>query len=47
MSRDRSGAALTALAAWTVLSCGASARPDAAAPTSAAARHLEEWRRSR
>jgi lysophospholipase L1-like esterase len=36
---------LTALAAW-VLSCGA-ARPETAPPTSAAARHLEEWRRSR
>jgi len=42
-----SGATLTALAAWTVLSCGAAARPETAPPTSAAKRHLEEWRRSR
>ena len=44
---NTSGATLTALAAWTVLSCGAPARPGTALPTSAAARHLEEWRRSR
>jgi lysophospholipase L1-like esterase len=42
-----SGATLTALAASTVLSCGAAARNETAPPTSAAARHLEEWRRSR
>jgi lysophospholipase L1-like esterase len=42
-----SGAVLTALAAWTLFSSGAAARPEAAPPTSAAARHLEEWRRSR
>jgi lysophospholipase L1-like esterase len=42
-----SGAALAALAAWAVLSCGAAPRKEAAAPTSAAARHLEEWRRNR
>jgi lysophospholipase L1-like esterase len=42
-----SGAALTALGAWTVLSSGVAARPETAPPTSAAARHLEEWRRSR
>ena len=42
-----SGAILTALAAWTVLSSGAAARPETAPPTSAAARHLEEWRQSR
>ena len=42
-----SGATLTALAAWTVCSCGAAARPETAPPTSAAQRHLEEWRRSR
>jgi lysophospholipase L1-like esterase len=46
-ARNFSGAALTALAAWAALSCGATPRPDAAAPTSAAARHLEEWRRGR
>jgi lysophospholipase L1-like esterase len=45
--RNMSGAALTALAAWTVLSSRAAARPETAPPTSAAARHLEEWRRSR
>jgi lysophospholipase L1-like esterase len=38
---------LTALAAWAALSCGAAARHESAPPTSAAARHLEEWRRSR
>jgi lysophospholipase L1-like esterase len=42
-----SGAALTALAVWTALSCGATARHEPAGPTSAAARHLEEWRRGR
>jgi len=47
MTRNMSGGTLTALVAWTVLSCSASARPDAAAPTTAAARHLEEWRRDR
>jgi len=47
MTRDMSGATLTALAAWTVLSCGAATRPETSAPTSAAARHLEEWRRGR
>ena len=41
------GAILTALAVWSVLSCGAAARPETAHPTSAAARHLEEWRQSR
>jgi lysophospholipase L1-like esterase len=41
-----SGATLTALMAWAVLSCGA-ARSGTAPSTSAAARHLEEWRRSR
>lgn len=46
ITRNMSGATLTALAAWTVLSCGA-ARNETAAPTSAAARHLEEWRRGR
>jgi hypothetical protein len=45
-TRDVSGATLTALAAWAVLSCGAAGR-GTAPPTSAAARHLEEWRRSR
>jgi lysophospholipase L1-like esterase len=47
ISRNISGASLTALAAWTVLSSGAAARPETAPPTSAAARHLEEWKRSR
>jgi lysophospholipase L1-like esterase len=47
ITRNISGATLTALAAGALLSCGASARPDTASPTSAAARHLEEWRRSR
>jgi lysophospholipase L1-like esterase len=42
-----SGAALTALAAWTVLASGVAARTEAAPPTSAAARHLEEWKRGR
>src|SRR5262245_33881908 len=46
ITRNISGVTLTALAAWAVLSCGA-ARPGTGAPTSAAARHLEEWRRSR
>ena len=41
------GAALRALAACAVLSCGAAARPATGQPTSAAARHLEEWRRGR
>ena len=45
--RSTSGATLTALAAWAVLSCGAAARPETAPPTLAAARHLEAWRRSR
>src|SRR5262245_16001577 len=47
ITRNMSGATLTALAVWTVLSCGRAARPEAAPPTSAAARHLEEWRRGR
>ena len=47
ITRSLSGAALTALATWAVLSSGAAARPESAPPTSAAARHLEEWRRSR
>ena len=47
ITRDISGVMLTAHAASAVLSCGAAARPEAAAPTSAAARHLEEWRRGR
>jgi lysophospholipase L1-like esterase len=47
ITRNRSGAALSALAASAVLSCGAAARPESAPPTSAAARHLEEWRRGR
>jgi lysophospholipase L1-like esterase len=47
VTRNMAGAALTALAASTVLSCGAAARHETAAPTSAAARHLEEWRRGR
>jgi lysophospholipase L1-like esterase len=38
-----SGAPLAALVAWVVLSSGATA----AAPTPAAARHREEWRRSK
>jgi lysophospholipase L1-like esterase len=42
-----SGATLMALAAGLVLSSGAAARPETAPPTSAAARHLEEWRRGR
>ena len=46
MPARTSGAILTALATWAVLSCGAATRPETA-PTSAAARHLEEWRRSR
>jgi lysophospholipase L1-like esterase len=37
---------LAALTALTVLSCGTAARPETA-PTSAAVRHLEEWRRNR
>jgi hypothetical protein len=41
----RSGALPILLAACAVLSCGA--RSGAAAPTSEAARHLEEWRRGR
>jgi FG-GAP-like repeat len=47
ITRDMSGVTLTALAGWAVLSCGAAARHETAPPTSAAARHLEEWRRSR
>jgi hypothetical protein len=47
IARAISGAPLTALAAWAVLSCGATTRPGTGAPTSAAARHLEEWRRNR
>src|SRR6188472_4554658 len=47
VTREISGAGLTALAVWAVISCGAPSRPETAAPTSAAARHLEEWRRSR
>jgi lysophospholipase L1-like esterase len=47
ITRNTSGATLTALAAWAALSCGAAARHETAAPTSAAARHLEEWRRGR
>ena len=47
IARDISGAALTALAAWAVLSCGATARHETASPTSAAERHREEWRRGR
>ena len=47
MTRSRAGSALTVLAACAVLSCGAPARRETALPTSAAARHLEEWRRSR
>jgi lysophospholipase L1-like esterase len=43
ITRNMAGAALTALAAWTLLSSGAAARPE----TSAAVRHREEWRRSR
>ncbi len=46
ITRNTSGAALTVLAAWTVLASGAAARPDTAPPTPAAARHREEWRRS-
>ena len=41
------GAALRVLAVCMVLSCGAATRPESAAPTSAAARHREEWRRGR
>jgi lysophospholipase L1-like esterase len=47
IARNMSGATLAALVAWTVLSCGAAARHETSAPTSAAARHLEEWRRGR
>jgi lysophospholipase L1-like esterase len=47
ITRNIPGATLTALAAWAVLSCGAAARSKTDPPTSAAARHLEEWRRSR
>jgi lysophospholipase L1-like esterase len=47
ITRNRAGATLATLAAWAVLSCGAEARSKTAPPTSAAARHLEEWRRSR
>jgi lysophospholipase L1-like esterase len=47
ITRNISGATLAALAAWTVLSSGTAARPATAPPTSAAARHREEWRRSR
>jgi lysophospholipase L1-like esterase len=45
--RSRSGVTLAALATWTVIASGAAARPETAPPTSAAARHLEEWRRAR
>ncbi|HLK93154.1 MAG TPA: SGNH/GDSL hydrolase family protein [Polyangia bacterium] len=38
---------MSGLAACAALSCGAATRPGTAAPTSAAARHLEEWRRGR
>jgi lysophospholipase L1-like esterase len=48
LSRPRtSGAAWTALALWTVVSCSTASSPETSAPTSAAARHLEEWRRGR
>jgi len=47
LTRNTLGAALTAVAAWAVLSCGSAPRPETAGPTSAAARHLEEWRRGR
>jgi lysophospholipase L1-like esterase len=45
--RNVSGATLTALAVGAVVSCGAAGRPENTAPTSAAARHLEDWRRDR
>jgi len=47
ITRTTAGAALSGLAACAALSCGAATRPGTAAPTSAAARHLEEWRRGR
>ena len=47
ISRSMAGAILTVLAGATVLSSSAAARPDIAPPTSAAARHLDEWRRGR
>jgi lysophospholipase L1-like esterase len=47
ITRNMSGAILMALAAWTVLASGAAARPESVAPTSAAVRHREEWRRNR
>ena len=47
ITRNISGVRLVALAAWAVLSCGTSAQHETAPPTSAAARHLDEWRRGR
>src|SRR5437762_11807604 len=47
ITTNTAAATLAALATWAVLSCGTSARHEAAPPTSAAARHLEEWRRAR
>lgn len=49
MTGKISGGTRTVLAAWMVLSCSAAARHETAPPTStsAAARHLEEWRRNR
>jgi lysophospholipase L1-like esterase len=47
IARNPSGATLTVLAALTVLASVAAARAEPAPPTSAAARHLEEWRRNR
>jgi lysophospholipase L1-like esterase len=44
ITRKMSGATLTALAAWMLLSSGAAATTP---PTPSAARHREEWRRSR
>ena len=47
ITRNISAAASRALAAWAVFSWGAAARPETAPPTSAAARHLEEWQHNR
>ena len=47
ITRNISAATLRAFAAWAVLSWGAAARPETAPPTSAAARHCEEWQHSK
>ena len=47
MTENMPGGILAALVVCSALSCGGAPRPETAHPTSAAARHLEEWRQGR